>query len=79
MHWGSSQRSGILWARGEVPILAQLSAPFRSETAWPEANSFLSECQQFCNIVPAFLGECSTVVNDVTNEVTLGSLRVGLT
>ncbi len=25
MHWGSSQGWGILWARGEVTILAQLS------------------------------------------------------
>ncbi|HZE14402.1 MAG TPA: hypothetical protein VE197_01090, partial [Mycobacterium sp.] len=34
----------------DLPSSLRCRAPFRSETALPEANSFLCECQQFCNI-----------------------------
>jgi len=48
----STQRWSALSARGSGVLV---SSPFRSETALPEANSFLSECQPFCNIDRASL------------------------
>jgi hypothetical protein len=40
----------------DPPSSLRCRAPFQSETALPEANSFPSECQPFCNIGAAFHG-----------------------
>ena len=53
----SSQWWCVLWARDLVGVPASLSvaAPVWKRH-WPEANSFLSGCQPFCNIARGFLG-----------------------
>ena len=38
----------------DPPSSLRCRSPFQSETALPEANSFPSECQPFCNIGAAF-------------------------
>jgi len=38
----------------DPPSSLRCRAPFQSETALPEANSFPSECQPFCNIGAGF-------------------------
>ena len=41
-------------------------SPFRIESALPEANSFISKCQPFCNIRRRFLAGDSRIVTAVT-------------
>jgi hypothetical protein len=49
---GSSQWCCTLWARDLLSIPASLSvAVSLSKAALAEANSFLPECQPFCNIL----------------------------
>ena len=50
-----------------------------SETALPEANSFLSECQPFCNIGGGFLGGSRKVVTAVVKVKHWGGAGQGLT
>jgi hypothetical protein len=48
-------------------VLVSLSAAAPVETALPEANSFLSECQPFDNIRPLHLSAERQPVKDVTD------------
>ena len=53
----------------------------RCETALPEANSFLSECQPFCNIASGFFtrrGSLVTGVTFVSGDVQFGGGVTGL-
>jgi hypothetical protein len=45
---------------------------FVIETALPEANSFLSECQPFCNIAERYLARAVMLVTRVTFVISQG-------
>src|SRR3981189_3723093 len=47
-------------------------APFQSETALPEANSFPCGCQQFCCIPIGIFGVCRCVLRRVEQVVPPG-------
>ncbi len=65
---GSSQWLCHLWARDPsgIPALVVCRRPDVG-TALPEANSFLPECQPFCNIAWGLVFGNAETVTDVTD------------
>jgi hypothetical protein len=62
-------RYGLYEYPPDPPASLRFRAPFQAETALPEANSFLFECQPFGNIPAAYLTTRRSVPWRVLHEL----------